>query len=141
MKDKKEDPIGDTLGLTPIQEVLPPLPAFKPSDSIEGTAQVMDDFEYARGNLVNTIEKGQEALSGILDVAGQSQHPRSYEVVATLMNSLVAANKDLLELQKRKKDLLKQESGGPDKQVTNNNVFVGSTAELLKMLKEKNNNS
>jgi hypothetical protein len=134
MSEPKDDPISRTLGLAPMQEVLPAVNITQ----VDPT-QISDDFEYARGNLVSTIEKGQEALTGILDVAAQSQHPRSYEVVATLMNSLVAANKDLMELQKRKKDLLKQDEGGPNKQVTNNNMFVGSTAELLKMLKEKNN--
>lgn len=136
MSKPDDDPISRSLNLTPMQEILP---AVSKSETTIDPTQVTDDFEYARGNLLNTIEKGQEALSGIIDVASQSQHPRSYEVVATLMNSLVAANKDLMELQKRKRDLLKQDESGPNKQVTNNNMFVGSTAELLKMLKDKNN--
>lgn len=130
-----DDPISKALNLTPIAEFEQPEQTLIPI-STNGTEQITDDFEYARGNLISAIEKGQEALSGILDVAGMSQHPRSYEVVATLLNSITAANKDLLELQKRKKDLLKNEEpakGGS----TTNNLFVGSTAELLKMIKDK----
>ena len=95
---------------------------------------IVDDFEYARGNMIAVIEKGQEALSGILDVAGMSQHPRSYEVVATLVKAVADANKDLLELSKKRKDLEKVDNGGP--QTVNNNLYLGSTADLLKLLKD-----
>ena len=95
---------------------------------------IVDDFEYARGNMIAVIEKGQEALSGILDVASMSQHPRSYEVVATLVKAVADANKDLLELSKKRKDLEKVENGGP--QTVNNNLYLGSTADLLKLLKD-----
>ena len=95
---------------------------------------IVDDFEYARGNMIAVIEKGQEALSGILDVAGMSQHPRSYEVVATLVKAVADANKDLLELSKKRKDLEKIENSGP--QTVNNNLYLGSTADLLKLLKD-----
>jgi hypothetical protein len=115
------DPINKALDLAPIEEVKP-VP-FK---------QVESDFEYARGNLINIIEKGNEALDGILDVASMSQHPRSYEVFATLLNSLSAANKDLLELSKRKKEL----DGDTNPTTVNNNLFIGSTAELQKLLKQ-----
>jgi hypothetical protein len=116
------DVISKSLDLAPL-DVLPP-------KKVENS-QVRDDFEYARGNLIAVIEKGQEALSGILDVAGMSQHPRSYEVVATMINSLTAANKDLLELSKKRKDL--EDTDSP--KTINNNLFVGSTAELQKLLK------
>jgi len=95
---------------------------------------IVDDFEYARGNMIAVIEKGQEALSGILDVATMSQHPRSYEVVATLVKAVADANKDLLELSKKRKDLEKVDNGGP--QTVNNNLYLGSTADLLKLLKD-----
>lgn len=118
-----KDAIGQTLDLAPI-EVTP----------IDNSPTHTDsDYEYARGNLIGIIEKGQEALSGILDVAGMSQHPRSYEVVATLINSLTSANKDLLELSKKKQEL-DGSVGGP--KTINNNLFVGSTAELQKLLKK-----
>ena len=97
--------------------------------------QITNDFDYARGNIIAVIEKGQEALTGILDVAGMSQHPRSYEVVATLIKAVSDANKDLLELQKRRKDLTgEQVTPG----TVNNNLFVGSTAELQQFIKKHN---
>lgn len=130
------DPISKALELTPLEPHRPVevLPAVGMTD--ESKQQIVDDFEYARGNLISVIEKGQEALQGIVDVAGMSQHPRSYEVVATLISSVTNANKDLLELQKKKKDLLKAEESKSGS--TTNNLFVGSTADLLKMIKSKN---
>jgi len=120
-----DDVIGQTLDLAPLP---------KNEVTIIKDSQTETDFEYARGNLINIIEKGNEALDGILDVAGMSQHPRSYEVVATIINSLTAANKDLLELQKKKKEL----TGEIGAKTINNNLFVGSTAELQKLIKQQN---
>lgn len=128
------DPIADSLGLTPITQI----PLAVPVAKTAGDKQVEDDFEYARGNLISAIEKGQEALSGILDVAGMSQNPRSYEVVATLLKTVADANKDLLELQKRKMDLT---GVGPNPTTVNNNLFVGSTAELQQLIKKNNEQS
>ena len=121
----QKDKISDSLGVAPL-EILP-----KEKDVFD---QPTEDFEYARGNMINIIEKGNEALDGILNVAGQSQHPRSYEVAANLIKTLVDAQKDLLELQKRKKDL----SGESSTKNVTNNLFVGSTAELQKLIKKQN---
>lgn len=100
------------------------------------TASDVDvDFDYARGQMLAAIEKGQEALSGIVDVASMSQNPRSYEVVATLVNAVASASKDLMELSKRKKDLKGEADKGPT--TVNQNLYVGNTAELLKLLKGK----
>lgn len=112
-----------------------PMVQDKPEDST-----VQDDFEYARENLMDVIGKGQEALFDLMDVARQSQHPRAYEVLSTMMNTLVGANKDLLDLQAKKKKLLEQDPSADSQQVTNN-LFVGSTAELQKMLDQRRNNS
>lgn len=101
---------------------------------------IQNDFDYARENLMDVIEKGQEALFDLMDVARQSQHPRAYEVLSTMMNTLVGANKDLLDLQGKKKKLLEAEPDANNQQVTNN-LFVGSTAELQKMLDQRRNNS
>jgi hypothetical protein len=124
----KPDPIAETLNMSPL-EVLPPEPV-----STSNT-QVNDDYQFARCNIVNVIQKGQEALDGIMDVATRSQHPRSYEVAATLIKTISDANKDLLELAKQKKNI----DGVVDtpKNVTNN-LFVGSTAELQKLIKQSN---
>lgn len=126
-----DDPIGTALNLSPVEKITAEVVEVTPSSSTTNNS-VTDDFDIARSNILDVIQQGQEALAGIIDVAKMSQHPRSYEVVADLMNSVVSANKDLLELQKRKKALLDE---GPQKQVTNNNLFVGNTAELLKMIK------
>lgn len=120
---QKLDPIANSLELTPLTQVTP-----VKSDT------VTDDFEYARANLIATIDKGQEALSDMLDVAARSQHPRGYEVVATLVKTISDANKDLLELSKRRKELMKDEVSKPS--TVNNNLFLGSTADLLKLLKD-----
>ena len=117
------DSISKALDLTPL-----------PSHPLPTDTKVEDDYEFARINLINTIMKGNEALDGMLDVASMSQQARGYEVVATLVNSLTNANKDLLELAKKKKEI----SGEKEKQPTtvNNNLFVGSTTELQKLLKK-----
>ncbi len=128
----KNDQIAQTLDLAPLDQQ--PVAVV----SNYGDTQVTDDFEYARGNLIAAIEKGQEALTGIVDVAGMSQHPRAFEVVATLLKTVADANKDLLELQKRKKDLT---GIGPAPTTVNNNLFVGSTAELQKLIKKQNEQS
>ena len=96
--------------------------------------KVEQDFEFARINQIQVIDKGREALDNMLDVAQMSQHPRGYEVVATLMNSITTANEKLLDLSKRKKDL----EGEKNPTTINNNLFVGSTNELQKLLKKNN---
>ena len=96
--------------------------------------KIEQDFEFARINQIQVIDKGREALDNMLDVAQMSQHPRGYEVVATLMNSITTANEKLLDLSKRKKDL----EGEKNPTTINNNLFVGSTNELQKLLKKNN---
>lgn len=124
----KNDPIATTLDMVPLN-------VSTSVSTLSHNQSINDDFNYARSNLIAAIDKGQEALSGILDVATMSQHPRSYEVVATLVKAVADANKDLLELQKRHRDLT-GEGQGPS--TINNNLFVGSTAELQKLLKKHN---
>ena len=99
------------------------------------TTQADADFEYARENMMEVINKGQEALFDLMDVARQSQHPRAYEVLATMMNTMVGASKDLLDLQAKKKKIMEEDPTASPQQVTNN-LFVGSTAELQKYLKQ-----
>ena len=95
--------------------------------------QIDIDYEYTRTNLYNIIERGTEALEEVLEVAKQSQQPRAFEVVSTLVKTISDANKDLLEL-KNKQKALKGEKAKP-KNVTNA-LFVGSTADLQKMIKD-----
>jgi len=93
------------------------------------------DFEFARQNIRNILEKGSIALDKMLEVADLSQHPRSYEVVSTLIKSLADTNKDLLELSEKKNRIEKVKSQ-TENQTINNNLYI-STTELLKMIKEK----
>ena len=92
------------------------------------------DYEYTRGELYNLISKGQEAVNGALEVAQESGHPRAYEVATNAMKQVADMTDKLADLHKKMKDL-DEEKSGPSK-VTNNAMFVGSTAELQKMLKQ-----
>ena len=92
------------------------------------------DYEYTRANLYNLIEKGQEAINGILEVAQSSDHPRAYEVAGQLIKSVGDVSDKLLDLQKKMKDLDAPTKGGPT--TVNNALFVGSTAELSKLIKQ-----
>ena len=92
-----------------------------------------DDAAHARETLRNLIDKGNEAIDGILHIAKNSDHPRAYEVAGQLIKTVSDTAKDLLEVQKRKKDLEKEDK---PKIQTQNNLFVGSTHELLKAMKQ-----
>ena len=97
---------------------------------------VEKDYEYTRANLYSLIEKGQETLNGIMELAEETQSPRAYEVAGQLLKSVADTTDKFLKLQKDLRDI-KEEQKGPTN-VTNNAMFVGSTAELQKMLKEMN---
>ena len=95
---------------------------------------VEKDYEYTRGNLYSIIEKGQEAINGILELAQESEMPRAYEVAGQLIKSVSDATDKLMDLQKKLKDVNEEkESKGPTN--VTNALFVGSTAELQKLLK------
>lgn len=96
------------------------------------------DYQYVRNNLHETIDKGSSALDALLELAKASEHPRAFEVVGQLTKTLVDANKDLIEVQRKIKELKKESvERETAKNVTNNNLFVGSTADLLKALRNK----
>ena len=120
MKDKKSD-----------VEVLP---AELPTSEVSIAKDLDTDYEYTRDNLKVIIEKGSEALDGILELAKESEHPRAYEVVGQIIKNVADVNRQLIDLQKDIKGLKKTESG--PKNVTNA-LFVGSTHELQKLLKGK----
>ena len=94
------------------------------------------DYEYTRAELYSLIDQGQEAVRGALEVAQESGHPRAYEVATNAMKQVADMTDKLMDLQKKVKDL-DEEKRGPSK-VTNNAMFVGSTSELQKMLKQMN---
>ena len=129
------DEIGKSLGLEPLDDVVE-------GKVIERTVVPTDDkmdkdYEYARSNFYNVIESGTEALEQMLDVAKASEHPRAYEVVSTIMKTLVDANKDLVAMSTKKVESEeKASSESPNGLTTNNNLFVGSTNELQQLLKD-----
>ena len=95
---------------------------------------IQKDYEYTRGNLYSIIEKGQEAINGILELAQESEMPRAYEVAGQLIKSVSDATDKLMDLQKKLKDVNEeQQQKGPN--TVNNALFVGSTADLTKLLK------
>ena len=97
---------------------------------------VTDDADFARSNIKNLINSGSSALNNLLTVAKDSQQPRAYEVAATLIKNLSDLNKDLMEIQKRKQDLTGESTKNKNINV-DKAVFVGSTTELVKFLKNK----
>ena len=96
--------------------------------------EIEKDYEYTRANLYSIIEKGQEAINGIMEVAGESASPRAYEVAGQLIKSVADTTDKLMDLQKKLKDV--NEDAPKTNNVTNNALFVGSTSELSKMLKK-----
>lgn len=116
----------------------PTLPVTTAPQANQGSPEVDDDFEQARGALKRMITKGETALDDMMSVARQSDHPRAYEVTGQLIKTVAETAKDLLALQKAKKDLqgpeeIKQQQIGTQ----NNIVFSGSTTDLIDMLREK----
>jgi hypothetical protein len=96
---------------------------------------VQKDYEYTRANLYSLIEKGQEAINGIMELAGEGASPRAYEVAGQLIKSVADTTDKLIDLQKKLKDV-EEDTVKTTNNVTNNAVFVGSTSELQKMLKQ-----
>jgi|TARA_B100000902_G_scaffold126596_2_gene126082 hypothetical protein len=96
---------------------------------------VRKDYDYTRGNLYSIIEKGQEAINGILELAQESEMPRAYEVAGQLIKNVADATDKLMDLQKKLKDVEEEKQSGPSN--VTNALFVGSTAELAKLLKDQ----
>jgi hypothetical protein len=95
------------------------------------------DYNLVRKNLKNLIKQSEAAIEGILDVASESESPRAYEVVSQLIHSSLDANGKLLDIHKKMKDLNKEDEKSGPKSITNNSIYVGSTAELQKFLAER----
>jgi len=110
----------------------------KKIEKIKSTSEdIKKDYEYTRGNLYSIIEKGQEAIDGILELAQESEMPRAYEVAGQLIKNVADATDKLLTLQQKLKDVQEEkDTKGPT--TVNNALFVGSTAELQKLLKNSN---
>ena len=101
----------------------------------ETNNDIKKDYEYTRANLYSLIEKGQEAINGIMELAGEGGSPRAYEVAGQLIKSVGDVTDKLIDLQKKLKDV-EEDTVKTTNNVTNNALFVGSTAELSKLLKQ-----
>ena len=131
--DNGKDRIANILNITPtIREN--DLVIHQDTDNV-GSEELDTDIKYVRDMMYDTIKNTSDAVEEMLGIAKQSQHPRAFEVVATLLNTQREASKDLLDLQKKKKELKHEDKDGPE--TINNNLFVGSTADLLKMIRNK----
>lgn len=144
------DKIAENLGMRPLSEVREeatedlPVEVVEenlPAEIVEFDDENLNDLEKVRSNIQDVMNTGQEAVREMLEIAKQSEQPRAFEVVSTLMKTLLDANKDFAEVSTKKK-FAKEELNGPKEaaqtNVTNNNLIV-STADLLKMLKENTN--
>ena len=106
------------------------------SQPISTTSEDIEkDYQYTRANLYSLIEKGQESLNGIMELAGESASPRAYEVAGQIIKSVADTTDKLMELQKKVKEV-DEDKQKPTTNVTNNALFVGSTSELSKVLKQ-----
>ena len=132
MKDST-DILNDTLGV--VAEVTKPVVKKEPAIVPVGDDDIDKDYAYQRQNFYSLIERGQDAIDGILEIAKESEHPRTYEVAGQLIKSVAEVTEKLGDLQEKMKKLKDVPNNAP-KNVTNA-LFVGSTAELQKMLKEK----
>ena len=112
-----------------------PTKKVSPPKEVSKINEIEKDYEYTRANLYSIIEKGQEAINGIMEVAGESASPRAYEVAGQLIKSVADTTDKLMDLQKKIKDV-NEDSPSKTNNVTNNALFVGSTSELSKMLKK-----
>jgi len=124
------DPIEEALDIeTKLVEAKP-----APIKKADVPEDPQKDYDYTRANLYNLISKGQEAIDGILEIAQESGHPRAFEVAGQLIKSVGDVSDKLLDLQKKMKDLDEPSKKGPT--TVNNSLFVGSTAELSKLIKQ-----
>jgi hypothetical protein len=136
---KKFDKLNETFN---VDGEIVPVEAESVSEKIEKYASesndIKKDYEYARGNLYSLVEKGQEAINGMLELAQESEMPRAYEVLGQLIKTTTETTEKLMALHKIKKDVEEDAPKGPT--TGNNALFVGSTTELAKLLKQQSQN-
>jgi len=131
---KTDKKLSEIFDLDPISTTIEPVQTV---ELVTVEDDVVDsDTDYARKNIRNLIDKGNVAVDNLLQVSKESEHPRAYEVVAGLMKTMADLNKDLLELQKRRKDLKPQLENTGGNITVEKAVFIGSTAELLKQIRD-----
>ena len=135
---KKFDQLDDAFNVATevVTETLPTKVERKKPDRLTKD-DIEKDYEYTRGNLYSIIEKGQEEINGILELAQESEMPRAYEVAGQLIKSVSDATDKLMDLQKKLKDVEEEKVAKGPSNVTNA-LFVGSTADLAKLIKKEN---
>ena len=131
----KFDAINDSLDIEVVDEEDSPITKQESKAIEKDKKDSTRDYEYTRGNLYSLIEKGQEALDSIMEVAQEGQQPRAFEVVSQLIKNVADTTDKLIDLQQKMKNLEAEDSKGPS--TVNNALFVGSTAELQKLLKNQ----
>ena len=131
------DPIDEALNTNSIEvSNTPENGCVRRKDEIRDVSkEIQKDYEYTRSNLYSLIEKGQESLNGIMELAGESASPRAYEVAGQIIKSVADTTDKLMEPQKKVKEI-DEDNHKTTNNVTNNAVFVGSTSDLSKMLKQ-----
>jgi hypothetical protein len=122
---KIDEKLSDILDIEPIEVSSESVPVLV-------TDPIQDDASFARENIRELISKGNDAMDNLLHVAKESEHPRAYEVAANMLKNLAEMNKDLLEIQKRKRDLEPKKNNDVN---IDKAVFIGSTEDLIKMIK------
>jgi len=131
----KFDAINDSLDIEVVDEEDSPITKQESKAIEKDKKDSTRDYEYTRGNLYSLIEKGQEALDSIMEVAQEGQQPRAFEVVSQLIKNVADTTDKLIDLQQKMKNLEAEDPKGPS--TVNNALFVGSTAELQKLLKNQ----
>lgn len=136
-EEQQDDPISESLGISPIEKKQPIEIKTNNVEPVSSTfEQRKKDYQMVRDNLKGIIETSSIAIDGILNVASEGESPRAYEVVSQLIKTATDANKDLISLHKQIKDIEKADDKKEEKtQVTNNALYVGSTKDLLQMIK------
>lgn len=140
---KMDDKLSEIFDLEPVEykEIAPRNDDIVPTVVGKQDEYIENDFDHVRGNIRELLSTGRSALYDMIEVAKQSEHPRSYEVVGTLMKQLADMNQQLLDVHQQKQKLsgTEKKKDEPTNQVTNNNaIFVGSTNELAKMIQSMN---
>jgi hypothetical protein len=137
-EEENNDPIGKALGLEPYEKTESAVSNII-ADAHNDSAKV--DIETARANIHGMLMNGNEAMVKLAQIADSSQHPRAFEVLAKLMDTMLNANQKLLDLQSKIREIDSVDTPISDKAKTiNNNLFVGSTAELQKVLQDMKKN-
>ena len=141
-ENERNDQISDALDIEFESNKIIPIKTKQITKVQDPSIDISNDYIESRKNYYDLIEKGQEAIDGILDFAKESEHPRAYEVAAQLIKNVSEVNTQLIDLQKKMQDL--RDSKSIPNNVTNaieNAVFVGSTSELQKLIKGNKNES